>query len=475
VKRLFIVLTTVVLLAALSVGAVWLADHPGRVAIDWQGWRIDTSVGFLMLGLLAAIVLLVILLRVLRGVLLSPARLVGFLRERKREAGNLALLQGMAAIAIQDKREAQRQARIAREKLNDPARTAQLSAQAALLDGDRDTARQHFEAMSKQPKTSVVGLMGLMSLALEEGKHGDALEFAERAYRLRPDLQTVGAQLFDLQILARRWDDALKTVIEAVKKKTLPKETGQHRIATLNLLLSAEAEDDHRWPAALDHAKKAYDAAAGLVPAVVAYARHLRRQGKQRKAVNIVEQAWRLQPHPDLVTIYRDLAAPGTTALDQVKRIQKLVSPSASHTESRIALAEASLAADLWGEARGQLQGIEEDEPTARMCRLWASLEQSEHGDDAAAAAWFARAATAPQDEAWVCGTCGAVSPAWEAICGNCGAFDTIDWKVPPRVVRLEADHAPALIEEESAVTQPAEEAAESSDQPPARLAADAT
>ena len=33
-----------VLLGLAALLAAWLADHPGDVAIDWQGWRIETSV-----------------------------------------------------------------------------------------------------------------------------------------------------------------------------------------------------------------------------------------------------------------------------------------------------------------------------------------------------------------------------------------------------------------------------------------------
>ena len=41
------VLLFLVLLAAVAGGAAWFADHPGWVTITWQGYRIDTSVGFL--------------------------------------------------------------------------------------------------------------------------------------------------------------------------------------------------------------------------------------------------------------------------------------------------------------------------------------------------------------------------------------------------------------------------------------------
>jgi len=45
------------LLVAMAVaGAAFVADHPGRVEIVWQGWQIDTSV-----GVLAGTVVLVVL------------------------------------------------------------------------------------------------------------------------------------------------------------------------------------------------------------------------------------------------------------------------------------------------------------------------------------------------------------------------------------------------------------------------------
>ena len=34
---------------AAMLGAVWLAERPGSVTIEFRGWRIDTSVGVLLL------------------------------------------------------------------------------------------------------------------------------------------------------------------------------------------------------------------------------------------------------------------------------------------------------------------------------------------------------------------------------------------------------------------------------------------
>ena len=39
-------------LALLIAGAVWLADRPGAVVVDWLGWRIETTMPVLLIALL---------------------------------------------------------------------------------------------------------------------------------------------------------------------------------------------------------------------------------------------------------------------------------------------------------------------------------------------------------------------------------------------------------------------------------------
>jgi HemY protein len=119
----------------------------------------------------------------------------------------------------------------------------------------------------------------------------------------------------------------------------------------------------------------------------------LREEGKTRKAERLVEDAWRTEPDALLSEIYRDLAPTGTTALGQVKRVEKLHGLQPDHPESHVALAIASLDAQLWGEARQHLNNVLDANPSPRVCRLVARLEEGEHGNLEAARSWLARAA----------------------------------------------------------------------------------
>ena len=46
-----------VVLAVLVLAGVWLADNPGSVTVQWQGYRLDSSVA-LLLGAVAAVAVL---------------------------------------------------------------------------------------------------------------------------------------------------------------------------------------------------------------------------------------------------------------------------------------------------------------------------------------------------------------------------------------------------------------------------------
>src|SRR6185437_12905152 len=216
---------------------------------------------------------------------------------------------------------------------------------------------------------------------------------------------------------------------------------------------SLDAEAAGEPAEALKLAGRAQDLAPDFAPAAARSALLLERAGRHRPAAKAIEAAWRRAPHPLLATAYAALFA-GEPPLARMKRAATLAAGNPEHLESRIALAEAALAAQLWGEARRHLDaarrqaaGPEEAPPPARICRLMAQLEEAEHGDGAAARAWLARAADAPPDPVYVCRDCAAESRAWQALCPGCAAFDSLEWQTPRRAAGLIAPAAapPAL------------------------------
>jgi len=222
--------------------AVFVADRPGSVELQWQGWQIDTSVAVLALGMALLGLVAAAAFHLLRRLVMAPYALMRWRRERRREAGFRALTQGMVAVAAGDPEEAQRFARRADALLADPPLTLLLSAQAAQLNGDQDAARRYFRAMLERKETEFLGLRGLLMQALHAGDDRAALHLVERAKVLRPRTPWVLSRLYRLQARAGRWPEAEATLAIAIARKAIDEPTGRRHRAILLVEESRAAE-----------------------------------------------------------------------------------------------------------------------------------------------------------------------------------------------------------------------------------------
>ncbi len=448
-------LPAIVVIALLVAAAVFVADQPGSVAIEWQGWQVDTSVAVMALAVASVGVAAAVIYDLLRWIVGGPRSWVRARRERRRRNGYRALTQGMVAVAAGDAEEAQKLARKADALLAEPPLTLLLSAQAAQLNGDETAAARYFTAMLERPETAFLGLRGLLMQAMKTGDEATALRLAERAKSLRPRTPWVLSSLLELQSRAGQWSAAEATLAEASRRKALPVPESRHRQAVLLHQHAAEAEAQGRASEAMRLETKAHALEPEFAPIAERYAQMLNLRGQSRRARRALEAAWRTAPHPALATAYRALYADEPPLL-RLKRMERLAAAQPDHLESQIALAAAALEARLWGEARRYLTAAGATGATVapRICRLMAELEEAEHDDHAAARTWLARAASGGvQDPAWLCEACGAESAPWSAQCPNCRGFATLAWSGPARTA---APHRALVVAAPQAALLPA-------------------
>jgi HemY protein len=433
-------MTRVILLALLvmaaALGAAWLGRNPGTVAVEWLGWRADTSVSMLAFAIALVTILGALTYRFWRFLRALPSAIADAIRLRRRRRGYEALSSGMIAAAAGDSDEARRQARRAEALLQDISATRLLRAEAARLSGDKATARRTYEEMAEVPETALIGLRGLLDQAEAAGDRAEALRLAEKAHRQHPKARGIVDRLFQLQVDLGQWAAADRTMAEALRHKLFAASDAKPWRAAVLLERSRLAEKNGETEAALSFAREAQQLDSDLVPAAVQHARLLGHQGKNRRAQRLLEKVWPQHPHPEIAAAYGALFA-SETPLQRVKRFQRLLSFRPDHPEGHVALAEAALEAELWGEARAHLGQAADRALTPRVCRLLADLEESEHDNLVESRKWLERVATAEPDPAWVCGSCGAVAGSWSARCAHCGAFDTMDWRAPPRATGL--------------------------------------
>jgi HemY protein len=430
-------LVALIALAVLGGGAATIADYPGTVDITWQGWEINTSVGILVAALAVLVLVLWALLALIAAAIRLPRRFRRNRRERRLRLGELAVTRGMIAIAAGDAGTARRQADRAEALLGPTPLVLMLAGEAASLGGDDAAARQRYTALLGEKEAAFVGLRGLIGQAVRNGDGEAALRLAERARELRPTAGWAFETLFGLQTRAGRWEEARETLAAGARRHLLPAARAEHHRGVILYELSLATERDGERRRASSLAASAQDLVPDVAAPAARYARLLIAEDRRRAARHVVEETWQRTPHPDLAAIWGELggAAP---ALELVTWFEKLAAHNPDSVESAIAVAEAALAAQLWGEARrhlGRAIAAEPDRPSRRLCLLMARLEDSEHPEQKQAREWFDRALTAPPEPTYICARCGGANDEWQALCRHCHGFDTLAWRTPVTAV----------------------------------------
>ena len=427
--RIIAFVVAVIVVAAV---ATWISEPPGRVEIAWGDYMVETSPGVLAAAIAVAAAVVLVITAVVRFVWIGPRRIALARRRRRERLGYRALTQGLVAAAAGDPKRARRFARRADALLEEPPLTLLLSAQAAQLEGDDHAARGYFEAMLEQPATAFLGLRGLLVQAERTGDTTGALELAERAFALRPETPWVLTALLEMQTRAGRWSDALGTVKRALRHGAVSEDVGRRRQAGLLFERARALREQGEVKEALRIADEARAVDASFLPSALLSSGLAKEAGRDSAAQRAVTEAWRHCPHPALGRLFLALHA-DRSAAERLKRVETLVADNSDHAESLMLLANHALDAKQWGTARRHLERAAAERPTAGAYRLLARLEEAETGDGEAVRRRLQQASEAPPDPAWLCTRCASANPAWSIVCDRCGAFDSIEWRSPPR------------------------------------------
>jgi HemY protein len=413
-----------VVVGLIAYGVALFADRPGDVVVTWQGWRIETSLLVLGAAILAAVIVVTFVFGVFRWIVRSPVVLAGLLRNRRGVRAYEAISRGLIAVGAGDVAAAQRfTADVQRLAPGEPLALL-LTAQAAQLTGDRDSAERAFRAMAARADTKALGLHGLFIEAQRRNDAAGARAYAEEAARIAPSLGWAGTAVLEARCRDGDWAGALNLLEQ--QRRMLDKASYRRQRAVL-LTARALALEDSDHGAAKEFVLEANKLAPDLVPAAALAGRLLAEGGHLRKANRIIDGAWRANPHPELAQAYAELRS-GESARDRLKRIEAGASRVPGHIEGALAVARAALDAQEFAKARSELSPYL-DRPTKRVCVLMAKLERAERNDEGRAREWMARALNAPPDPQWTAD--GYVSDRWLPVSPASGRIDAFQWRVP--------------------------------------------
>jgi len=390
---------TVVLCAVTAALAVFLTLNPGLVTVQFLG--VDAQAPFaLAMGVLILLTFaLVVAWWMVAKLWAAPDAFRRFSLRRKREQGFDALERALIASAAGQGDLAVRQAARAEALLDRPALSRLLAARAAEAAGDLDSAQIHYESMLDDTKTRLVAQRGLVSIAQTRHDTAGLLTHAEDAFDRAGQARWAYDALFEAQVNAAQWAKAEATLTEGERRDHVARDISGRMRA---VLLTAEArrleETDPETAAKL--ADRAATASPAFAPAAELAGRLLALQRRHRRAVEVLEEAWRHAPHPALARSFAAVRRSDTKA-KRAERMRTLAALNPDHRESRLLLAETALDQSNRDAAHTALSQVLAAPPvSARACALAARLAQLD-ADSQSAQRWMARAAHAPAEADW--------------------------------------------------------------------------
>jgi HemY protein len=386
-RRLILQFTLILVLGA---GFAWLADHPGSVTIDWNDVQINAS--FAIFAFLVAGIVLVALM--IQGFWSWTRRELTVNRHvRKQQRGLEALNNAVLALAKGDAPKARRLTRQADRLLPPQPMTHVIAAQAAQLDGDSAGAEESYKKLQESSTSAFLGVRGLLTQAVDEGRGHAALGLAEEARRLEPNSPWAAHIHFDLLVRNDRFIDALEALKAVKRTKAMDESQENHHHGSLNYLIAAEHELAGRISDAKASAKKALKRRPGFLPTVLLLSRVENTMGKKAQATRALMEAWAVEPSLELLEAYlagKNMERPR----ERLTRLEKLASKNPDHSLSVAVLEVAKAFAQDADPGDWSIKGLKDS-------------------------------------GRWQCTNCGHGAEQWQRRCIGCDSFNTIHWLSP--------------------------------------------
>ncbi|MBX9746675.1 MAG: heme biosynthesis protein HemY [Hyphomonadaceae bacterium] len=394
-----VALLLIVAVAAALASWQIISTDQGTVQITWFGTEVTTSALFALLLLVFLLAIALPVLRLLMFLMDAPGRLGKMSQRARVRRGQEALALGLIAAEAGEFEEARRHADKAEDLIDEPRLALLLQARAAEVGGDTAGAERAYSGMLQNEDTEVLGRKGLMAAALKRGDRTAARAHAEAALKASKTATWPFQYAFDLAVQAADWENAIEALDLGDKRKQVEDKVAKRRRAVLMTAQAAKLERERRADKAADMAQKAFRMAPQFAPAGAMAARLLVGEGKSERASAILEEAWENGPHPALAHAFRDVA-PGETREQRADRMRMLAEKRRDHRESKIILAELAMERGDWGAAQSHLEDAYRENPSSRICILFAQVARG-RGDENAARTWLAQAAGAPRELDW--------------------------------------------------------------------------
>lgn len=421
------------LLALIALAAAWLSNNSGYIEIEWVGYRIQTSVAVLIGGIV--VIYAVFYTLIARPILVLGQKIAYWMGADKRaqkmaksrinkEVDRYMLLgKGMTALLAGDIPTAQKlKKQLEKSFADDAGKIIVFEAQLAEARNDMHEAMRLYDELAQKPETMLLGMRGKIRLYRLNGNTAKALEIVEKLLTEKNTPAWALSEAFELQLQEKHWDSAIVT-LEKARKQDLFDRTAFKRLKASVLLEKANSTvDSDEMEKLVAEAESTDDT---LVPAVLKMAEINTIKGNIRKARSQLKRLWKQAPSWMIYEAYLALS-PDASALDVVKSVEELVAENLSAPISELALADSSLKARLWGQAKSSLEKYLEIYPESKRALTMMAQVAEANRDEEAVKVYQEKAAAVASEDDYYCAVCLTSFDEWHTVCPICHALGTI-------------------------------------------------
>lgn len=386
-KRVYLLLVVAIVVAT-GLG-IAVSRHSGYVLISYDTFRYESSL-WATLALLAAVVLVLWLLKVLVGLIFTSTGLVNpWSRHNRSRRTRIAIEQGQMDLAEGRWASAQKHLHRAAEAERQPLLYYLGAARAANELGRTEDSDNLLErALERQPQAELAIALTHAQLQVDRGDADAALVTLQAMHERHPHNAQVLRQLQRLHQQRGDWPALIRLMPELRKDKVLStKELTEleRRAWGQNLCLAVQREEDGQAARqSLERAWQQLTNAQRQEPQLVlAYAEQLRQLGAEGEAEEALRASLKREYESHLARLYGLVRGS-----DPAKQLQTAEGWLKAHPEDPsllLTLGRLSLQNRLWGKARDYLEASlrlqRNPETCAELARLLAGLGESERSN----------------------------------------------------------------------------------------------
>ncbi len=370
-----------ILVLSAAVGlALLLHFQNGNVSILWAPYRIDLSVNFAVIIMLATFVVMYVAIRAASQTMSLSRRVTEYRARRRRERAMAALLDAVTALFEGRFGRAERLAGKARIDETVAGVAALVGAKAAHAVQETERRDHWLEVARESPSGALAaGLLGA-EIALDEDRPGDAAAEIDAVHSGKS--RHIHALRLALRAYERAhdWTRALGVLGQLDKRDALPAAAIRgSKIRAYRALLKLRGDDaDAVWDVYRSLGRRDRQ----IIEIIDAAAHALASAGDEQRAARLVEEALAEQVSPRLLRLYTQLSS--VPARDRLARAERWRGRHGDDPALLSALGELCLAEGLWGKAEDFLQRADKLAPSRRTRQVLGSLyERIERRDEA--------------------------------------------------------------------------------------------